>query len=56
MVSRGIHPEDPAGMFEFACHESNYGVFNVVKGAQTREKNWSSRDCRSPRRRRRRAQ
>ena len=24
-------------MFEFACHESNYGVFNVVKGAQTRE-------------------
>jgi hypothetical protein len=30
-------PKIPPGMFEFACHESNYGVFNVVKGAQTRE-------------------
>ena len=31
-------PRVPAGIFEFACHESNYGVMNVVKGAQTREK------------------
>ena len=31
-------PKIPPGLFEFACHESNYGVFNVVKGAQTREK------------------
>src|SRR5437867_1336650 len=31
-------PRIPPGMFEFACHESNYGVMNVVKGAQTREK------------------
>jgi hypothetical protein len=30
-------PKIPPGMFEFACHESNYGVYNVVKGAQTRE-------------------
>jgi len=30
-------PKIPPGIFEFACHESNYGVFNVVKGAQTRE-------------------
>jgi len=31
-------PRVPPGIFEFACHESNYGVMNVVKGAQTREK------------------
>jgi hypothetical protein len=31
-------PRIPPGMFEFACHESNYGVMNVVKGAQIREK------------------
>jgi len=31
-------PKIPPGIFEFACHESNYGVFNVVKGAQFREK------------------
>ena len=31
-------PKIPPGIFEFACHESNYGVFNVVRGAQTREK------------------
>ena len=31
-------PRIPPGMFEFACHESNYGVINVVKGAQIREK------------------
>ena len=30
-------PKIPPGMFEFACHESNYGVMNVVKGAQFRE-------------------
>ena len=31
-------PRIPPGMFEFACHEQNYGVINVVKGAQIREK------------------
>lgn len=31
-------PRVPPGIFEFACHESNYGVINVVKGAQIREK------------------
>ena len=31
-------PRVPPGIFEFACHESNYGVMNVVKGAQIREK------------------
>jgi hypothetical protein len=24
-------------LYEFACHEQNYGVMNVVKGAQIRE-------------------
>ncbi len=27
---------DPPGMFEWACHESNYGIINVVRGAQVR--------------------
>jgi hypothetical protein len=31
-------PREPPGIFEFACHESNYGLFNVVRGAQFREK------------------
>jgi hypothetical protein len=25
-------------MYEFACHEQNYGVINVVRGAQIRER------------------
>ena len=28
---------DPPGMYEFACHESNYGLINVVRGAQIRQ-------------------
>ena len=28
---------DPPGMYEFACHESNYGLINAVRGAQIRE-------------------
>jgi hypothetical protein len=28
---------DPPGLYEFACHESNYGIINVVRGAQVRE-------------------
>jgi len=27
---------DPPGLYEFACHESNYGLINVVRGAQIR--------------------
>ena len=27
---------DPPGLFEFACHEMNYGLINVMRGAQTR--------------------
>jgi hypothetical protein len=29
---------DPSVIFEFACHETNYGMMNVVKGTQLREK------------------
>ena len=31
-------PRIPPPLFEFACHEQNYGLINVVKGAQVREK------------------
>ena len=27
---------DPPGLFEWACHENNYGIINVVRGAQIR--------------------
>jgi len=27
---------DPPGLFEFACHEQNYGIINVVRGAKIR--------------------
>ena len=27
---------DPPGLFEFACHEQNYGIINVLKGARIR--------------------
>jgi hypothetical protein len=27
---------EPPGLFEFACHEQNYGIINVVRGAKTR--------------------
>jgi hypothetical protein len=27
---------EPPGLFEFACHEQNYGIINVVRGAQVR--------------------
>ncbi len=27
---------DPPGLFEFACHEQNYGIINVLRGARAR--------------------
>ena len=27
---------DPPGLYEFACHEQNYGIINVVRGARIR--------------------
>jgi hypothetical protein len=32
-----ILPRVEPPLYEFACHEQNYGLMNVVKGAQTRE-------------------
>lgn len=31
---------DPPGLFEFACHEQNYGIINVVRGARTRAREY----------------
>jgi hypothetical protein len=30
-------------IYEFACHEQNYGVINVVRGAQIREREAAAR-------------
>ena len=27
---------EPPGLFEWACHENNYGLINVVRGARIR--------------------
>ena len=27
---------EPPGLFEFACHEQNYGIINVMRGVQAR--------------------
>jgi len=27
---------DRSGLFEFACHEQNYGIINVIRGAKAR--------------------
>jgi len=27
---------EPPGLFEWACHEQNYGIINVLRGARTR--------------------
>ena len=36
---------DPSMIYEFACHEQNYGLINVVKGTQIRERE-GTRDLR----------
>jgi hypothetical protein len=33
---------EPPGLFEFACHEQNYGIINVVRGARTRVAEYES--------------
>ena len=38
--AEALIPRIPPGLFEFACHEQNYGLINVVEGAQIREKEW----------------
>lgn len=34
---------EPMVMYEFACHEQNYGVINVVRGTQIREREAAAR-------------
>ena len=41
-----IWPRIEPGLFEFACHEQNYGLINVVKGAQIRAREAGSRPAR----------
>ena len=36
---------EPSMIYEFACHEQNYGLINVVKGTQIRERE-GTRDMR----------
>jgi len=33
---------EPPGLFEFACHEKNYGLINVIRGAKVREAEYES--------------
>jgi hypothetical protein len=33
---------DPPGLFEFACHEQNYGIINVVRGARARAREYNA--------------
>ncbi|MGI9260346.1 MAG: hypothetical protein ACR2QQ_16050, partial [Gammaproteobacteria bacterium] len=33
---------DPPGLFEFACHEQNYGIINVVRGARIRAEEYEA--------------
>jgi hypothetical protein len=35
---------EPTLIFEFACHEQNYGLINVVRGTQTREREGGGRE------------
>ena len=37
-VESQIPRVDPSLIYEFACHESNYGLINVVRGTQIRER------------------
>jgi hypothetical protein len=34
---------DPPGLFEFACHEMNYGLINVMRGVKARAAENASR-------------
>ena len=41
-----IWPRIEPGLYEFACHEQNYGLMNVVKGAQIRAREAGARPAR----------
>ena len=36
---------DPPGIFEWACHEHNYGIINVVRGAQVRAEEYEAQSA-----------
>ncbi|MGI9258773.1 MAG: hypothetical protein ACR2QQ_08055 [Gammaproteobacteria bacterium] len=38
---------DPPGLFEFACHEQNYGIINVIRGARTRAREFEAQQAES---------
>jgi hypothetical protein len=37
---------DPPGLFEFACHEQNYGIINVLRGARVRAAEYEAESAR----------
>jgi len=39
-------PRIEPGLYEFACHEQNYGLMNVIKGTQIREKEAAAKKAR----------
>ena len=44
--AESVVPRIEPPLYEFACHEQNYGVMNVVKGAQVREAEAAKRTTR----------
>ena len=38
VVGRGRDEEDVGPLFEHACHEGNYGLYNTLVGARLEEK------------------
>jgi len=45
-TAENVWPRIEPGIFEFACHEQNYGLMNVVKGAQIRAREAGARPAR----------
>ena len=45
-TAENVWPRIEPGIYEFACHEQNYGLINVVKGAQIRAREAGSRPAR----------
>jgi len=37
---------EPPGLFEFACHEQNYGIINVLRGARVRAAEYEAESAR----------
>jgi hypothetical protein len=45
-TAENVWPRIEPGIYEFACHEQNYGLINVVKGAQIRAREAGNRPAR----------